>query len=144
MPIMWIHPVLQTLAVLLSLYVLYLGWVRFSFAHLGRKGVIFQWKRHVQQGIAVMTTWALAFVIGLGAAWLGWQSVFITGLHYQTALAMLPLIAFGLGSGLLMDRKKARRTLLPLAHGIANALLVLLALAQLYTGILVLTDMVLG
>jgi uncharacterized membrane protein YozB (DUF420 family) len=142
--IMWIHPTLQTLAVCLSLYVLYLGWTRFSFAHLGRKGVFFAWKRHVQQGTAVLTAWSLSFVIGLGAAWVGWKSVFITGYHYQVALVMLPLIFFGLGSGVLMDRVKTKRTALPLAHGCVNALLVLLALYQLYTGVIILRDMVLG
>lgn len=142
--IMWIHPVLQTLAVILSLYVLYLGVVRFRFAHLGHKGIIFQWKRHVQQGAAVMIVWALAFVIGLGAAWSGWGSVFITDAHYQVALVMLPLIIFGLGSGWFMDKNKARRSALPLAHGIVNALLVLMALYQLYTGVIIMRDMVLG
>ena len=142
--IMWIHPTLQTLAVLASIFVLYLGFIRFRFAHLGHKSIIFQWKRHVQLGIAVMTTWSLAFVIGLGAAWWGWKSVFITDLHYQVGLVMLPLIAFGLGSGFVMDRVKAKRTVLPLAHAVVNALLVLMALAQLYTGVIVLRDMVMG
>ncbi|MBU1039499.1 MAG: DUF4079 family protein [Proteobacteria bacterium] len=140
--IMWIHPVLQTLAVLLSLYVLYLGWVRFSFAHLGKKGIVFAWKQHVLLGILVLCTWALDFAIGLGAAWWGWQSVFITGYHYQVGIAMLPIIAFGLGTGFFMDRNKAKRTTLPLAHAAANALLVLLALYQFYTGIIILRDMV--
>ncbi|HWR03103.1 MAG TPA: DUF4079 domain-containing protein [Humidesulfovibrio sp.] len=142
--IMWIHPVLQTMAVLLSLYVLYLGFVRFRFAHLGHKGIIFQWKRHVAQGIAVMTVWALAFVIGLGAAWNSWHVLGVTEQHYQLGLAMLPLIIFGLGSGFVMDRVKAKRRLLPLAHGAVNALLVLMALYQLYTGVFILRDMVLG
>lgn len=142
--IMWIHPVLQTLAVAFSVYVLYLGVVRFRFAHLGHKGIVFQWKRHAQQGTAVMAVWALAFVIGLGAAWHGWHSVFITGLHHQVGLVMLPLITFGLGSGLYMDRNKAKRAALPLAHGLVNALLVLLALWQLYTGVVILRDMVMG
>ena len=142
--IMWIHPVLQTLALVLSLYVLALGWVRFAFAHLGKKGIIFAWKRHVLLGKIVLCAWASAYVIGLGAAWWGWQSVFITGTHYQVGLAMLPLIAFGLASGLAMDRVKAKRTALPLAHGAVNALLVLLALYQLFTGILILRDMVMG
>ncbi|GAB6124408.1 DUF4079 family protein [Humidesulfovibrio idahonensis] len=141
--IMWIHPLLQTLAVLLSLYVLYLGFVRFRFAHLGHKGIVFQWKRHVNQGIAVMGTWALAFVIGLGAAWMNWHVVGITETHYAVALVMLPLVLFGLGSGFLMDRVKAKRKLLPLAHGAVNALLVALALWQLWTGIGILRDMVL-
>jgi len=142
--IMWIHPTLQTLAVCLSLYVLYLGFVRFRFAHLGHKGIIFQWKRHVAQGIAVMTVWALAFVIGLGAAWTNWHVLGITELHYQLGLVMLPMIVFGLASGFIMDRVKAKRRFLPLAHGIVNALLVLMALCQLYTGVIILRDMVLG
>jgi len=141
--IMWIHPLLQTLAVLLSLYVLYLGFVRFRFAHLGHKGIVFQWKRHVSQGIAVMVTWALAFVIGLSAAWMNWHVVGITERHYAVALVMLPLVLFGLGSGFLMDRVKAKRRLLPLVHGAVNALLVALALWQLWTGIGILRDMVL-
>jgi len=141
--IMWIHPPLQTLAALLSLYVLYLGFVRFRFAHLGHKGIIFQWKRHVAQGIAVMVTWVLAFVIGLGAAWTNWHVVGVTELHYQVALVMIPLICFGLASGYYMDKVKAKRTILPLAHGAVNALLVILALWQLWTGIGILRDMVL-
>ncbi|MBI5520846.1 MAG: DUF4079 domain-containing protein [Desulfovibrio sp.] len=141
---MWIHPVLQTLAALLSLYVLYLGWVRFRFAHLGHKGIVFQWKRHVAQGTAVMTVWALAFVIGLGAAWNNWHVIGITELHYQLGLVMLPMIIFGLGTGVVMDRVKAKRRLLPLAHGVVNALLVLMALCQLYTGVIIIRDMLLA
>ena len=144
MPIMWIHPVLQTLAACLSFYVLYLGWVRFSFAHLGRKGMVFAWKRHVQLGMAVLCIWALDFVIGLGAAWWGWKSVFITGRHYQVALVMLPLILFGLGSGFVMDRVKAKRRVLPLVHAAVNAFLVFLAVFQFYTGVIILRDMVLS
>lgn len=142
--IMWIHPVLQTLAVLVSLYVLYLGWTRFRFLTLGHKGIVFQWKRHVAVGVFVMVVWLLAFVIGLGVAWDAWQILGVTELHFLTALFMLPLIGFGLGSGYVMDKVKARRKTLPLAHGIANALLVALALCQLYTGIIVLRDMVMG
>jgi len=141
---LWIHPVLQTLAVLLSLYVLYLGVMRFCFTHLGHKGIVFQWKRHVAQGIAVMVTWLLAFAIGLGAAWKAWSVVGITETHYLVALGMLPLIGFGLGSGFVMDKVKARRKMLPLAHGIVNTVLVALALWQLATGIIVLRDMVLA
>ena len=142
--ILWIHPVLQTLAVLLSLYVLYLGVTRFRFTHLGHKGILFQWNRHVAQGIAVMVTWLLAFAIGLGAAWKAWSVVGITETHYLVALGMLPLIGFGLGSGFVMDKVKTRRKMLPLVHGIVNTLLVALALWQFATGIIVLRDMVLA
>ena len=62
----------------------------------------------------------------------------------QLGLAMLPMIILGLGSGFVMDRVKAKRRLLPLAHGAVNALLVLLALCQLYTGIAIIRDMLLA
>lgn len=142
--IMWIHPVLQTLAVIVSLVVLYLGIARFRFLQLGHKGIIFQWKRHVALGIVVMGIWLAAFVIGLGAAWNNWNMLGVTETHYFVALFMLPLIGFGLGSGFVMDRVKTRRKMLPLVHGIVNTLLMVLALWQLCTGIIVLRDMVLA
>lgn len=132
--ILWLHPAIQFLAVLASLYMLFLGGIRFRAAHLGHKNLFFPWKRHVLLGTAVLTTWALGFAFGLGVAWWRWGEVFSTGRHHQIGLLMLPLIAFGLGSGIAMDRAKAKRTILPLAHGIANTLLVLLSLWQLSTG----------
>lgn len=139
---MWMHPVLQMLAVLASLYVVYLGYTRFVVLHLGRKGP-FQWKRHVQVGTGVMAVWMIGLGLGLFMAKTAWKSTFITGLHWQMALAMVPLAVFGYASGLVMDRNKARRTALPLAHAVNNTLLVAMALTQLATGILVLRDYVL-
>jgi len=132
--ILWLHPAIQFLAILASLYMLFLGVIRFRIAHLQHKGLVFPWKRHVILGAAVLTTWALGFAFGLGVAWWTWGEAFSTGQHHQTGLLMMPLIAFGLGSGIVMDRTKAKRTALPLAHGIANTLLVLLSLRQLSTG----------
>lgn len=137
-PLMWVHPLIQTLALLLSLYVLHLGWLRFKAAHLGRKGVLFPWRRHVQQGSAVLIVWTAGLLIGLGAAWWGWKTVLITGPHHRTALVMVPLLVFGYVSGLVMDRVKKRRKVLPLLHAVNNTLLVVLALSQLVTGIQIL------
>lgn len=136
---LWIHPILQTLAFLLSFSVLYLGWLRFQTSHLGRK-VLFPWKRHVQQGIAVMVIWCLGFVIGLGAAWESWNIVLVTGWHHRVVLGMIPFLVFGLASGWIMDQRKQKRRWLPLLHGINNTLLVAATAFQLYTGILVIRD----
>lgn len=140
---LWIHPVVEAVGLALSLYALLLGWRRFGMAHLGRKGLTFAWRRHVGLGAWTMVLWLAGLGLGLGAAWWSWGVVFITGAHYQVGLAMAPLMAFGLASGLVMDRKKARRRVLPLAHGLVNMLLVALALVQLATGVKVLGDMVL-
>ncbi|MBI4798756.1 MAG: DUF4079 family protein [Desulfarculus sp.] len=139
----WIHPVVEVIGLLLSLYVLMLGWRRFGTLHLARAGLTFAWKRHVSLGRLTFALWLGGLVLGLGASWWTWKVVFITDGHYQVGLAMVPLMVFGLVSGLVMDRQKARRRVLPLAHGLGNLVLVALALVQLATGIGVIRDMIL-
>jgi hypothetical protein len=56
---------------------------------------------------------------------------------------MLPLIVFGMTSGVYMDKKKARRTLLPLLHGSCNLILLIMAFLQIRTGWQVLKDFIL-
>jgi len=139
---MWIHPLLQLSGLLLSLYALYLGYRRFAYTKLGGKGV-FPWKRHVVLGSAVMAVWLPGLFLGLLLAWWQWHIVFITGAHYKTALAMIPFIVFGYVSGYIMDKRKAKRTALPLLHGANNLILVLMALGQLGTGLLIIRDFIL-
>lgn len=139
---MWIHPVLQTLNLALSAYVLYLGYKRFAFAHLGRKGM-FPWKQHVRLGTAGMAVWGVGLGLGLFMAWWSWGVVLITGAHHLTALGMVPLLVFGYASGWVMDRRKAKRKALPLAHAANNLLLVVMTLSQFVTGIGVLRTYVL-
>jgi hypothetical protein len=140
---MWLHPVLQSTALILGLYTLYLGWRRFAFAHLGHK-VMFPWKRHVILGSVVLAVWGPGLLLGLGMAWEAWNMVFLTGLHYQVAMAMTPLMVFGYLSGLVMHRHKAKRRVLPLAHAVNNLLLVLMALSQLATGVLIVREYLLS
>ena len=140
---MWIHPALQFTALLFSVYVLYLGYARFQSLHRGVKGV-FAWKRHVALGLAVMIAWLAGFALGGGMAWWSCHIVMITGWHYKIALTMFPLLIFGLASGYVMDKRKKKRSALPLAHAINNAVLVLLAACQLATGIGVIRSLVLS
>ncbi|CAO0824903.1 hypothetical protein DFAR_990010 [Desulfarculales bacterium] len=50
------------------------------------------------------------------------------------ALAITPLALFSLGSGLVLARRSRPRRRLPLLHGLANLLVLLLALAQTRSG----------
>jgi len=50
-----IHPIIQFSAVLLTLYVFYLGVQRFRFFHLYQK-TVFRWKRHVLLGEIALGT----------------------------------------------------------------------------------------
>ena len=139
---LWLHPVLMGLANLVGLYAAYLGMERFLSRHMGMR-TQFLWKRHVFMGSAAMLLWVGGMGGGLAMARYAWQVNFVTGDHYQTAFAMLPLIAFGGATGYIMHRNKARRTLLPLAHAVCNLLLLGMAFYQYKTGWQVLRDFVL-
>lgn len=139
---LWIHPLLQFTGLVLSLYALFLGYKRFAATRLGKK-MPFAWKRHVWVGSLAMAIWLPGLGLGVLVAWWQWNIVFITGLHYQIALGMVPFIVFGYISGWVMDHKKAKRTVLPLLHGANNLLLALLALVELGSGLRVLQQFVL-
>jgi hypothetical protein len=135
--VIFIHPVLQSVATLIALYVAWLGFSRFRSRHMGSP-VGFNWKGHVRLGTVVMAVWFMGLLGGLGVVWMNTGKVLVTGLHYKIALAMLPLMAFGFLSGLAMDRRKKNGTLPALAHGLCNLVLLLLALFQGWTGFWVL------
>jgi len=130
---LWFHPVLQLAATLLGFYVLWLGLARFSAVHLGRKRP-FPWKRHVRLGTAAVALWSLGLVGGLATTRLHWGEVGDTGAHYRAAMLLLPLLAFSLASGLVMDKRKKTRAVLPLLHAANNLLLLALAVYQAITG----------
>ena len=73
-----------------------------------------------------------------------WGDLFITGLHAKIGLLMIPFILFAIGSGIYMDKKKIKRTILPLIHAIFNTVMLFLALSQIYTGVSVYLTYVLG
>lgn len=134
---LWIHPVIQTVATVLGLYVLWLGWARFQAAFLGRKRM-FLWKRHVALGKIVTALWTVGLAEGLWATHKAWMTMFITGGHYRAGLAMIPFLVFAWASGWLMDKHKRRRKALPLAHAVNGAVLAALALYQAWSGLAVL------
>jgi hypothetical protein len=140
---LFIHPVIQLLAIFLAFYVFYLGVERFRMLHLHQR-VAFKWKRHVGLGLVALATLLAGMLGGMSMAYLQWRSFLITGTHANVALVMAPLILFGLLSGLYMDRKKRKRRVLPLIHGLNNVTVLILALVQMVTGWWILKTFVLG
>lgn len=138
-----IHPIIQLSATCLGLYVFYLGVQRFRSLHLKQK-VKFNWKRHVLLGKIVMATWLAGILGGVSIAYMTWHRFLVTGIHGKVALVILPLILFGLFSGLHMNRKKKKRTFLPFVHGLVNLTILVLALYQISTGWWVYNVYVLG
>lgn len=140
---LFFHPLLQLSANLMAVYVFFLGVQRFRTLHLKQKEQ-FNWKRHVFLGKIALFAWMAGMLGGAGMVYITWHGFLITGSHGNVALVMLPLILFGLISGLYMNRKKKKRRLLPLAHGVNNLAILALALYQLFSGWWVLNAYVFG
>ena len=138
-----VHPVIQFSAILLALYVFYLGIQRFRSIHLKQK-TLFRWKRHVVLGEIALGALLTGMLAGMTVVYVYWHGFLITGTHGKVAFVMLPFILFGLFSGLYMNRKRRHRRLLPLVHSLNNLILLILALTQVASGWLVYRAFVLG
>lgn len=130
--LLWMHPIVQCAAVLLGVYAMWQGWKRVEMTVFGKK-IIFPWKSHVHVGTLAMVLWLLG---GLG--FYTTHSIFgethITGEHAKVAWIIFAFCAFGLINGYIMNKYKKKRKWLPLVHGIANAILLLLVFFECYTG----------
>ncbi|MFH2011476.1 MAG: DUF4079 domain-containing protein [Pseudomonadota bacterium] len=131
-----IHPIFQFVGILIALYVMKLGISRFRMLHLKKK-TQFNWEHHVYLGLIATTIWMIGIFGGLYTVKTYWYDLIITRDHAEVGLLMIPFILFAIGSGLYMDWKKEKRTVLPLIHAISNTVMLLLALLQIYTGIVV-------
>ena len=138
-----IHPIIQLSAIVLTLYVFYLGVQRFRSVHLHQK-TLFRWKRHVLLGKIAMSALLGGMMGGMTMAYLYFHGFLITGIHGKTALVMALFIIFGGASGLYMNHNKKKRTALPMIHGLNNFILLIFALTQVITGWRVYMQFVLG
>ena len=133
MVVLFIHPTVQFLTIILACYVLHLGLQRFRSLHL-KRNVSFRWKRHVVLGLVALATFLAGMVGGIVMVYTFWRSYLITGLHAKVALVLLPLISFGMLSGLYMNSKKRKRKWLPILHAANNSIVLFLSMTQIVTG----------
>jgi hypothetical protein len=140
---LYIHPAVQVIAILLAFYALLMGLPRFVSLHLGQKRR-FARERHVRVGalaLGLMTLGALGGLVMVRLYWGGWL---LTGEHGLHGLLMLPFMIFGLASGLHLARSPRPRKALPLLHALNNLLVLGLALHQAWEGRLVIEHFVRG
>ena len=140
---LFVHPVFQFLAFILACYVFYLGLQRLRTLHL-KHSVAFLWKRHVVLGLIALGTFLGGMIGGIIMVYMYWRNYFITGLHSRVAIVLVPLILFGVFSGLYMHLNKKKRKHLPILHAVNNAVLLFLSLVQIVTGWKILSTYVLG
>lgn len=128
-----IHPIIQSSAILIALYVFYLGVERFRSLHLHQKRV-FRWKRHEAWGKIALGALLAGVLGGMTVVKVYWHGFLITGTHGKVALVLIPFIIFGLVSGVYMNRKKKQQRFLSLIHGLNNLIVLILALTQVVSG----------
>jgi len=138
-----IHPIVQCLAILLALYVFFLGLQRFRFLHLHHE-TVFHWRRHVGLGETALGVLLAGMGGGIAIVYSTWHGLFITGIHGKVALVMAPFIIFGIISGLYMNRTKRKRRILPFIHGLNNLVVLIMAIGQIISGLWVYKTFVLG
>ena len=129
---LFLHPINQLLSIILALYVFFLGLQRARSLYLN-PNIRFEWKRHVTLGVISLTAMFAGHLVGSAVVHFFWRGLQI-GIHERVAFFIIPLLFFGLFSGLYMNRNKKKRKLLPAIHGIVNIVLLVLALIQIYTG----------
>ncbi|CCH49128.1 DUF4079 family protein [Pseudodesulfovibrio piezophilus] len=132
--LMWIHPAIQSIAMILAVYVLFMGLQRFRFQHLKVKSA-FNWKRHVLLGKVVHGIWLIGCALGLFMAWYAWGSIDLTEGHFLVGVLMVPMILIALVSGLVLEKPKGKRAGLALLHGVCNLLLFCMACYQAWTAV---------
>ena len=128
-----IHPLIQLAATLVAFYVFLTGLQRYRMLHLGKK-TTFPWRRHVLMGAGVILIWFGGLIGGVLMVKQYWYAYFITGVHGKIGLLMLPFMAFGMVSGLYMNRVRKKRKILPRLHALNNTILLLLAVSQVFSG----------
>lgn len=139
--VLWAHPVLMILAVAAAVHVLWLGLERTLSLHLDVRQR-FRRARHIGLGSSVLVVFLAGMAGGTLASQHVWHLTGVTGVHRSAALAMVPFVVFGLGSGLLLMRAKKPRKTLAILHGLCNFVLLCLAFWQVRTGWFALRDYV--
>jgi len=130
--LLWSHPIIQIVAVLLSVYVMTQGIKRFASQH-GKKH-LFQWKKHVKFGIIVLILWIFGLT-GFYVTHTAFGITHVTGSHANIALAVAGFSVLGLITGYVLNKTKNRYKKLAVIHGIFNTILFVLVLVNFYIGI---------
>lgn len=131
---LFIHPVMQAAGIFLVLFAFATGLQRVRSQHLKQK-VRFPWKFHVLAGRIALASLLVGAAVGFAMVRHSWGESFMTMGHGLTGMVTVPFLLFGLVSGAVLDGKKGQHPRLRIAHGVSNAVLLLLLLNQARTGL---------
>lgn len=134
----FIHPLFSIMAILLGIYVGYLGWKRFQFKRGHGSASDFPWQKHIQSGKRFYTLLWVSFLIGLGSLFYEKGQIFTAGIHTYLGIYILLLFSIGASLGLILSKGK-RSDRLSLIHMGVNYFTFLFVLIQIVLGVILLT-----
>ncbi|MBI9075612.1 MAG: DUF4079 family protein [Desulfatibacillum sp.] len=133
----YMHPLSQTLMFVLGVYALYLAIPRVRGLHTHQKAA-FSRKRHALVGVIALGGLLGGMVGGSVIGGILKLDPYIGEAHEIIGVVMALLMAFGIVTGLIQYYKPKPRNILPALHGLGNLIVLLLFLAQAYTGVQIL------
>jgi hypothetical protein len=140
--LIFIHPILQTISIIILFYVAYLGWQRHKskLDKYREQNIIFKWNTHVRMGILFF---ALLF-IGAATGLLIYKYIlerpfFDSGPHAYFGMAILILFSLGVGMGYRLSNGGGADNL-PKIHMMVNLSGAILILFQILLGISLLIE----
>ncbi|PLX45348.1 MAG: hypothetical protein C0609_03300 [Deltaproteobacteria bacterium] len=128
-----IHPIMQVFFIAMAVVAFILGLQRFRSNHLGHQ-TRFNWKGHVYVGRIAIVGLIAGTVAGVAITPYYFEYTVPVLSHGQLGIVSMAFFFVGASTGYILDKHKKRRKLLPLIHGSANTLGLLVALNQIVTG----------
>ncbi|MBI5042898.1 MAG: DUF4079 family protein [Nitrospirae bacterium] len=137
-----IHPILQTISIIILSYVAYLGWQRYKskFDKYRDQNIIFQWNTHVRMGILFLILILLGSILGfLINKYTLERPFFDSGPHAYLGIIIVALFAIGVGMGYRLSNGHGADNL-PKLHMLVNYFGIGLVLVQILLGISLLIE----
>jgi len=134
----FIHPIVIVLAIILGVYIGFLGWKRFRFRRGRGLASDFPWQRHIQWGKRFYILLWVGSLIGVGALFYLKGKIFTSGLHAYLAVLILLLFSIGVALGGKLSKGKGTNRL-ALMHMVVNYSTFFFVLIQIVLGVIFLT-----
>ncbi len=130
----YVHPFIQSAALLFMAGAFYGGFKRILNRHLGIQ-TRFNRKMHMTLGgisiiLMLAGTTGGAFITGIL-----WQKLLVTGTHGYVGIIMIPLMLSGISSGIYIKKRVIIPHIIAVMHGGTNILVFILAIYQIWSGI---------
>jgi len=129
-----LHPSIQTISFILAVITFTMGLRRALTLHMDKR-LSFNRKIHILLGKISLIMMFTGLLGGAFIAAVVWENPLVTGMHGYVGYSMAPLIVMAMISGVKLEKSGPKPAWLPLFHGTANTLLIVLALYEILSGI---------